>query len=98
MDLLDRLQHWYASHCDGDWEHDSGFSIGPIDNPGWRIAFRLSDDPNYEPGFWDFADERSPSDWVHVNIRQGTLQVVGGPLNLKELLSRFLDLMAPDPD
>ena len=98
MDVVDRLQRWYASQCDGDWEHDSGFTIKTIDNPGWMIKLRLSEDPKYNPGLPDFKVERSATDWVHVNVRDGTLQVVGGALNLKEVLSRFLDLVEPSSE
>lgn len=98
MNLIDRLQQWYADQCDGDWEHGSGFSISPIDNPGWLIRLRLSEDRSYDPGLPDFRDERSATDWVHVNVRDATLQVAGGPLNLEEVLGRFLDLVAPVPE
>ena len=42
MDTLARLERWYWLHCDGDWEHDSGFSLHAVDNPGWMIKQKLS--------------------------------------------------------
>jgi Immunity protein 53 len=30
-------------HCDGDWEHSSGVSIGTIDNPGWSLDVELAE-------------------------------------------------------
>lgn len=32
--LLYRLQQWYHSMCDGDWEHCYGVKIETSDNPG----------------------------------------------------------------
>jgi hypothetical protein len=42
-DPLNRLQSWYESHCDGDWEHDKRIRIGTLDNPGWRVYINLAD-------------------------------------------------------
>lgn len=35
--MIQWLQNWYSSNCDGDWEHDYGITIETIDNPGWNI-------------------------------------------------------------
>ena len=40
---LYELQKWYASQCDGDWEHSNGIKIMSIDNPGWHVAINLTD-------------------------------------------------------
>ena len=34
---LDFMMRWFASHCDGDWEHDLGIRIETLDNPGWAM-------------------------------------------------------------
>jgi hypothetical protein len=31
------LQSWYASQCDGEWEHEFGIKIATSDNPGWHV-------------------------------------------------------------
>ncbi|MFB9690533.1 immunity 53 family protein [Amycolatopsis plumensis] len=31
------LTGWYASQCDGDWEHEFGVRLETLDNPGWRL-------------------------------------------------------------
>ena len=43
MTTLARLQRWYASQCDGDWEHHSDVEIGTLDNPGWSVDIDLAD-------------------------------------------------------
>jgi hypothetical protein len=41
MNALSYLEKWYRSHCNGEWEHAEGISIGTLDNPGWSIAVSL---------------------------------------------------------
>ena len=33
--VFQRLQKWYKSQCNGDWEHSFGIKIETLDNPGW---------------------------------------------------------------
>ncbi len=39
--VLQRLQRWYASYCDQDWEHSYGVKIETLDNPGWLVHIDL---------------------------------------------------------
>ena len=41
--MIDWIENWYESHCDGDWEHDFGVSIDTLDNPGWLVKINLDD-------------------------------------------------------
>jgi len=41
IDPLRALEDWYASVCDGDWEHTYGVKIGTLDNPGWTVDIDL---------------------------------------------------------
>lgn len=41
-DLMKRLQDWYASQCNGDWEHTYGISLSTLDNPGWSLKVDLT--------------------------------------------------------
>jgi hypothetical protein len=41
VQMLPKLQAWYLSHCDGDWEHSYGVRIDTLDNPGWSITVDL---------------------------------------------------------
>ncbi len=42
MDTLTRLQNWFDSQCDGEWEHHHGVSIETLDNPGWRVKIDVN--------------------------------------------------------
>ena len=34
MNIISKLQDWYFSKCDEDWEHEFGVKIDTLDNPG----------------------------------------------------------------
>ncbi len=54
---LERLASWCASQCDGDWEHQQGIKIGPLDNPGWSVKIDLTDTELAEESFDEFKEE-----------------------------------------
>lgn len=37
-----RLIDWYSRQCNGDWEHQHGFEIQTLDNPGVRLRVDLN--------------------------------------------------------
>ena len=41
--MLEWLENWYESQCDGNWEHDYGVKIENIDNPGWSITININE-------------------------------------------------------
>jgi hypothetical protein len=88
---LDRLQKWYSSQCDGDWEHSYGVTIENIDNPGWMLTVQLTDTPLQDLQFQAFAVERSNADWIHCAVTDMQFRGSGGAQNLSEILSVFLD-------
>ena len=45
MELLQWLQKWFLSMCDGDWEHSYVVTIKTVDNPGWLVNIDLIDTP-----------------------------------------------------
>lgn len=43
--MLQWIQEWYKSNCDGYWEHMYGVKIDTLDNPGWIVHIDLIDTP-----------------------------------------------------
>jgi len=43
VDVLARLERWYAARCDGAWEHQKGVVIETLDNPGWQMRIDLDE-------------------------------------------------------
>lgn len=92
MNLLGRLQAWYASMCNGDWEHTYGIFISNIDNPGWSLKVELKDTYLYNAAFEEIKIQRSDEgDWILCKIEEGDFQGYGGPGNLSELIGIFLE-------
>ena len=91
VDLLAKIQCWYAEMCNDDWEHTYGVFISNIDNPGWSLKVELKDTYLYDMQFEKLHIQRNDKDdWVIYDLKEGDFQGYGGPKNLGELLSIFL--------
>lgn len=92
LDPLVRLQEWYLSMCNDDWEHTYGVSITNIDNPGWAVKVDLADTYLYDVEFPTVKIQReNEDDWVFCSVKDGQFDACGGPKNLKEILIIFLN-------
>lgn len=90
-DLIRWLQDWYASHCDGDWEHQYGISIDNIDNPGWSFRADLTNTKHAGQVLSRVRIENSDSDWMQYWIENDRFEAAGGPHNLYDILKIFRD-------
>ena len=91
--VLSKVQFWFRSQCDNDWEHSFGITIETSDNPGWLVTIDLEDTemedhamPILEQGTYGHED------WVICKIEDKKFRAAGGPLKLDEILSKFLEL------
>ena len=89
--VLELLQEWYLQNCDGDWEHTYGLSIETLDNPGWRVKIDLTGTYLEIKHFESIKIERSDNDWIHCWVKENKFNGAGGPKNLQEILSKFLE-------
>jgi hypothetical protein len=60
MNEITRLQNWYKSQCNGDWEHQHGISITSCDNPGWWVKVDLASTPLETKSFTPVVRNVSP--------------------------------------
>ncbi len=100
MDTLEWIENWYASQCDGDWEHDNGISIGCSDNPGWIVEISLVDTDledlmveyklveGSETRVDEFGTTQS-TDWYGFSIKDKMFSGCGDPSKLRLLLEIF---------
>lgn len=91
MNTLGKLQKWYMAQCDGDWEHAYGVKIITLDNPGWSLTIDLEGTDLQGLGFERMSVERSEGDWLVCRVEQERFLADGGPNNLDEILTVFLD-------
>jgi immunity protein 53 of polymorphic toxin system len=90
------LQAWYATRCNGEWEHGYGVSIGTLDNPGWSVEIDLKGTILANKPYAPQAIHRSEHEWVVTSVQGVATSVRGrqfraacGPLNLGEALYMF---------
>lgn len=90
MEPLDTLQGWYASCCDGDWEHTFGVKIDTLDNSGWTVEIDLTDTSLENKSFTPVHIDRTEDDWIRCEVSSGKFRGWGtGPRNLTEILRIF---------
>ena len=89
--LLEALQDWYRSNCDGDWEHEFGIRIENIDNPGWAVSVPLAETPLERKPFVPVRIQRTENDWLVCRVEDATFRGDGGASNLSEIIAAFLD-------
>lgn len=89
---LGRLQEWYLSNCNGDWEHTYCVTITNIDNPGWLLDIDLQDTVLKDKAFEFLKIQRDDEDdWLLCRIEDYKFRGSCGPLNLEEVIKVFLD-------
>ena len=87
-----RLEDWYISNCDGDWEHQNGVNIETLDNPGWAIEIDLAGTALERTGFNPVERHNDDqNDWILCRRNGMNFEGFGGPQNLDELLTVFFD-------
>ena len=93
MTELKRIQDWYLSQCNQDWEHQYGIRIETLDNPGWTLEVDLSDTDLEGKDFTALnrGDPGDDADWIHCKVEQDKFSGSGGARNLAELMRFFLN-------
>ena len=94
VDHLAWLMSWYASQCDGDWEHSYGLKIETLDNPGWILTVDLTGTTLESALFQDHAEGIEDRDtplarWNVCRVRQQTFEGFGGPFDLEAIIACF---------
>jgi len=96
MSTLQKLQDWYHSQCNDDWEHSYGVKIDTLDNPGWSVTIDLDgtslEEKKFSPvGYGTGKDGTTVSDdWLHCHVEEKKFQAHGGPHKLEEMLQIFM--------
>lgn len=93
MEILNWIEKWYISNCDGDWEHSYGVKINTIDNPGWEINIDLSE-TDFEKVEMPYSlNEKNDKDWYGISVKDGIYSAAGDPTKLRFLLEKFKEFI-----
>ena len=90
-DVINDIQKWYMRNCDGDWEHSYGVIIEIVRCFGWKVEFSLCGTELDKMPFDDINISRGQDDWIKCEKFESKLICTGGPKNIAELLSSFID-------
>jgi hypothetical protein len=88
-DGLAYLMAWYASHCDGDWEHQFGVTINTLDNPGWHLKIDLAETELEGVRIEDLGADAEATAWARWWSDGSTFEGAAGPASLGDLLDSF---------
>jgi hypothetical protein len=88
-DVLRRLDEWYRSQCDGDWEHEYGIRIATLDNPGWSVDVSLAE-TELEARPFEAVSRADGDDWIFCRVENGVFDGSCGVGQLTEVLEIFL--------
>jgi hypothetical protein len=91
MSILNEIQEWYASNCDGDWEHLYGLTIETLDNPGWSVSIDLKDTNLEGKEFQRIKQHHTEESWIECYVEEGKFRGFGDQSRLEEIFSIFVD-------
>ncbi|MCH7753406.1 MAG: immunity 53 family protein [Planctomycetes bacterium] len=95
MNNIGRIQKWYASQGDGDWEHTYGVNVETLDNPGWSVDIELHHTKFagvvFAPVEYGVGPDSHPSDpnWLVCKVVDRVFSGRGGPDKLDEIFGVF---------
>lgn len=101
MSTIDRLSRWYASQCDGEWEHGYGITIENCDNPGWLVKIDLRGTTLEGVEFSSVANNVDAEDfqlgnrWIVCHVKDAAWNGAGDETKLEQILITFLDWAEP---
>jgi len=89
------LQSWYASQCNGEWEHTCGVRIVTSDNPAWNVTISLvgtSAEGKNIPPFRSPDYSKNDEDWVDCRLSDDGNEFwgVGDQHKLEFIIQYFL--------
>lgn len=87
--ILNWLEAWYASVCDGQWEHMYGITIDTLDNPGWRVKIDLRETRYEDMKLPKVIQDHGEHDWLFCSIKDGAFQGAGDAAKLGQILHIF---------
>ena len=83
MNVIKELQIWYASHCNGEWEHSFGVGIDTLDNPGWWVKINLTgtelERRKFQPIRHGISDDEksTESEWMTCQVKDNIFNAAG---------------------
>lgn len=92
MSNLEKLQNWYLTQCNEDWEHQYGVKVDSLDNPGWKLEIDIEGTDLEKVPFDEVkVNYDSEADWIICQVKDGKFIGASGPLLLENMIAVFLE-------
>ncbi len=90
--MIEGLIKWYRANCDGDWEHQLGFTIETTDNPGISLTVDIGKNPELNPAEdriiqTEFGTRSASKHGCELRVRGGQLVGYADPGEASRLFS-----------
>jgi hypothetical protein len=93
-DTIARLEEWFRTWCDGEWENSNGITIESTDNPGWWVKIDLKGTDLGAETFTEVVEGERSDDpqppWLRCYIENGVFNGAGDVSKLEAILNIFL--------
>jgi immunity protein 53 of polymorphic toxin system len=86
--LVKEILEWFSDNCNGDWEHQNGFSIESLDNPGVAISVDLAPILMI-PDKIILSDLVSENSWISIRIKNDKFLVACSVDRFEEAIKNF---------
>jgi hypothetical protein len=93
MEILDWIQNWYKTNCDGEWEKGEVIQITNLDNPGWEVEIDISKTSVANLDLKWILNEIGKQDWYGVKIENQKFTAAGDSGKLIFLLGLFREMI-----
>ncbi|MDB9720391.1 immunity 53 family protein [Winogradskyella sp.] len=93
MDILDWIQDWFKSQCDGDWEKDEVIQITTLATPGWEVEIDISNTSLANLEIKWILNEINRQDWYGVKVENAKFLAAGDGGKLMFLLDLFKQMI-----
>jgi len=91
MDILQWLQEWFRSQCNGSWEHTYAIRIDTLDNPGWGVRIGIYETELEGKAFEKIENLDDDDDWMVCEVKNGQFIGGGDTSKLEMILQVFKD-------
>lgn len=93
MEILDWIQDWFKSQCDGDWEKDEVIQITTLPTPGWEVEIDISKTSIANLEIKWILNEINRQDWYGVKVENQKFLAAGDASKLIFLLDLFKQMI-----
>jgi hypothetical protein len=94
MEILQWIQDWFKTNCDGEWEKGDAIQITNIDSPaGWDVEIDISKTSIANLDIKWVLNENGKQDWYGVKIQNQRFRAAGDATKLAFLLGLFREMI-----